>query len=167
MFLKTKLCLTILALYEIAAVVLLHIPRTCDAIFCTSLCDDHIFKYFVVCIALPLVILMILMWIRELVHAVRRRRSLAYRAKAAVSDMVSDISHRIKRTISSADMERYLTAALIVGLKKYSARHPGAQDAFGRVFGDMGYDVDDAEPVASSAPATRRAPRSGTARKKR
>ena len=45
MFLKSKIGLTIFALYEIIAIMLLHCSRTCDAMFGTMFCDDHVFIY--------------------------------------------------------------------------------------------------------------------------
>ena len=71
MFLKSKIGLTILSLYEIAAVLLLHCPRTCDAMFGAAFCDDHIFKYFVACIAVPLLVFLIAMWIMDIIHRIR------------------------------------------------------------------------------------------------
>ena len=48
MFLKAKICLTVLTIYEIIAVILMHCARTCDAMFGTMFCDDHVFKYFII-----------------------------------------------------------------------------------------------------------------------
>ena len=40
MFLKSKIGLTILSLYEIIAVILLHNPKTCNIMFGVTFCYD-------------------------------------------------------------------------------------------------------------------------------
>ena len=127
MFLKYKLGLTILALYEIAAVMLLHCPNTCNAMFGLSFCSDSVLKYFVWCVAVPLVAFLIIMWIMEIIDKIRRRHSLLYKAKHAVKHMAGGIRDRVARSVSSADMEKMITAALVIGLKKYSSHNPRAR----------------------------------------
>lgn len=127
MFLKSKIALTILSLYEIVAILLLHCPNTCNAMFGMSFCADSVLKYFVWCVAIPLLVLLVAMWIMELVESVRRRHSLLYKAKHAVKHMAGGIRDRVARSVSSADMEKMITAALVIGLKKYSDRNPRAR----------------------------------------
>lgn len=127
MFLKSKIALTILSLYEIVAILLLHCPNTCNAMFGMSFCADSVLKYFVWCVAIPLLVLLVAMWIMELVESVRRRHSLLYKAKHAVKHMAGGIRDRVARSVSSADMEKMITAALVIGLKKYSSRNPRAR----------------------------------------
>ena len=124
MFLKSKIALTILSLYEIVAILLLHCPNTCNAMFGMSFCADSVLKYFVWCVAIPLLVLLVAMWIMELVESVRRRHSLLYKAKHAVKHMAGGIRDRVARSVSSADMEKMITAALVIGLKKYSSHNP-------------------------------------------
>ncbi len=127
MFLKSKIALTILSLYEIVAILLLHCPNTCNAMFGMSFCADSVLKYFVWCVAIPLLVLLVAMWIMELVESIRRRHSLLYKAKHAVKHMAGGIRDRVARSVSSADMEKMITAALVIGLKKYSSRNPRAR----------------------------------------
>lgn len=127
MFLKSKIALTILSLYEIVAILLLHCPNTCNAMFGMSFCADSVLKYFIWCVAIPLLVLLVAMWIMELVESVRRRHSLLYKAKHAVKHMAGGIRDRVARSVSSADMEKMITAALVIGLKKYSSHNPRAR----------------------------------------
>lgn len=127
MFLKSKIALTILSLYEIVAILLLHCPNTCNAMFGMSFCADSVLKYFIWCVAIPLLVLLVAMWIVELVESVRRRHSLLYKAKHAVKHMAGGIRDRVARSVSSADMEKMITAALVIGLKKYSSHNPRAR----------------------------------------
>lgn len=127
MFLKSKIALTILSLYEIVAILLLHCPNTCNAMFGMSFCADSVLKYFIWCVAIPLLVLLVAMWIMELVESIRRRHSLLYKAKHAVKHMAGGIRDRVARSVSSADMEKMITAALVIGLKKYSSHNPRAR----------------------------------------
>ncbi len=152
MFLKAKICLTVLTIYEIIAVILMHCARTCDAMFGTMFCDDHVFKYFIICFAVPALVFLIVMWIMEIVDGVRHRHSLFYRAKRAVKNMASNIRDRVSESVSSGDMEKMITAALVIGLKKYSDRNPRARKMLNDImdghYGDIDveydeYDMDD------------------------
>ena len=126
MFLKTKIGLTVFALYEILAVLLLHCPNTCNWMFGLSFCADSVLKYFIWCIAVPLVVFLVVMWIMEIIRRIRRRRSLLYKARHAVRNMASNIRDRVSESISSGDMEKLISVALVAGLKKYSAKNPRA-----------------------------------------
>ena len=64
--LKAKIYLTIFTLYEIVAVLLLHFPRTCDAMFGAAFCNDHVLKYFIWCFAVPALVFLLAMWINEI-----------------------------------------------------------------------------------------------------
>lgn len=122
--LKLKICSTIFILYEIVAIILLHCPQTCDAMFSGAFCDDHVFKYFIMCFAVPAIVMLAIMWISEIVHGARRRHSLTYRAKSAVMGVVDNVREKVSEHVSTQDLEKLITAALVLGLKKYANRHP-------------------------------------------
>lgn len=123
MFLRAKIALTVLTVYEILIVTLLHFQRSCDAMFCTCFCDDHVFKYFVMCFAVPSIAFLIWMWIMAIVHAARRRRSLFYRARDVIDDVASNVRDTVSRNISRDDVEKYLSAAVMAGIKKYTNKY--------------------------------------------
>ena len=94
----------------------------CDSIFTTTFCDTW-FRYFIFCVALPLLVMLILMWIREIVRTHRRRRMIR-RARQTVNNVLSSIRGKISENIDLQDMEKIITAAVLVGIKKYADRHP-------------------------------------------
>lgn len=163
MFIKSKICFTVLVIYEIAAITLLHFQRTCDAMFSTGFCDGN-FKYFAGAIAVPLLAYLVWMWIREIVRARRRRRFIS-RAKHLVGNFASAVHEKLG-TISGAEMERILTMAILIGIKQYSLRHPNLRHTIGQIIGvdmgenmDYGYDMDTENAVASQrAVSIRRKP---------
>lgn len=137
MFIKSKLCFTVFVIYEIVAITLLHFQRTCDAMFSTGFCDGD-FKYFAGAVAVPLLVYLIWMWIREIVRA-RRRRHFIERAKHLVGNIATSV-HEQLGNISGAEMERILTMAILIGIKKYSDRHPNLRYTIGEIIGIHGGD---------------------------
>jgi len=141
MFLKSKIYFTVFVIYEIVAGFLLHYPHTCDAMFGGTFCMSGLFKYFVGLVAVPLVVYLICMWIREIVLAYRRRHSIVFRAKNAVDDMWSSVKERVTNNISTEDIEKYLTAAVLIGIKKYVEKHPKAKNTLNNVIESLGGDT--------------------------
>lgn len=123
MLLKSKVCFTVLAIYEMVAVSILHFQRICDAMFPTAFCDSW-YRYFLFCVIVPLIVGLILMWIREIVRA-HRRRKFFRRARNTVRTVMSTIRGRVSEQIDIRDMEKIVTAAVLVGIKKYADNHPG------------------------------------------
>lgn len=123
MLIKSKICFTALAVYEMFAVTFLHFQRLCDTFFSTQFCSSW-YRYFLFCIIVPLIVMLIIMWIREIVRY-RRRRAFIRRARNTISGIISSIRGRISEHIDIRDMEKIITAAVLVGIKKYADRHPG------------------------------------------
>jgi hypothetical protein len=121
MFLKSKICFTAFTIYEITVISLLHFDYTCYSVFSPGFCLSD-FKYFVFAVAVPLVGYLIWMWIHEIVHR-RRRRQFISRAKNIVSGIVGNVRDTIAQHMSHEDLERILTAAILVGLKRYVDKH--------------------------------------------
>ena len=104
----------------------MHFQRVCDSMFGSVFCDSW-FRYFLFCIAVPLLVFLILMWIREIVRFYRRR-SFIHRARNTINSILSSIRGRVSEGINIQDMEKVITAAILVGIKKYVERHPNLRD---------------------------------------
>ena len=122
MLLKSKICFTVLAVYEMIAVSILHFQRLCDSILFPAFCDSW-YRYFLFCVIVPLIFILIWMWIAEIIR-IRRRRSFIRRAKNTVHDIMGAIRGKITENISVDDMEKIITAAVLFGIKRYADRHP-------------------------------------------
>lgn len=157
--LRIKICLTIFFIYEIVATILLHASRACAPMFGLGFCSDVVFKYFVVCAAVPMLVFVIAMWVHEIVIARRRRRSVFYRARGAAMRIASNVRDRITRNISQQDLEKMITAALIVGIKKYAARNANVRrfmdDVMASEYMDDEYAADDTDDAHDVTPAPR------------
>jgi len=140
MLLKSKICFTVLAVYEMAAVSILHFQRVCDAIFTLNFCDSW-YRYFLFCVIVPLVAMLIWMWIREIIRA-HRRRAFIRRAKNTVNGIMSSIRGKVSEHIDPRDMEKIITAAVLVGIKKYADRHPNLRDNVNHIMDVANGDVD-------------------------
>ena len=149
MLLKSKICLTVVAIYEMVAVSLLHFQRVCDATFSVPFCDSW-YRYFLFCVIVPAIILLILMWIREIVRAHRRRRFIR-RAKATIHDVISSIRGRVAEHIDAQDIEKLITMAVLVGIKQYADRHPNLRRRVNDIMDGANGDVT-IETVETSAP---------------
>ena len=169
MLLKSKICLTVLAIYEMAAVSILHFQRICDAMFPTPFCDSW-YRYFLFCVIVPLVILLLLMWVREIVR-LHRRRTFIRRAKNTVSDIMSGIRGRVSESVDPRDLEKIITAAVLVGIKKYVDRHPNLRNNVNHIMDVVhgNAEIDIMTPDEDAASRTRAKPkkRPATKNKKR
>ena len=143
MLLKPKICFTTLVIYEIIAVSFLHFNRFCDSVFSSTFCTSW-YRYFLFCIVIPLIAMLIWMWIREIIRA-RRRHRFIRRAKNAVGSIISGIRGRVSENISASDMEKIITAAVLIGIKRYADRHPNLRknvnDIMGMASGEIDIDL--------------------------
>lgn len=170
MLIKSKICFTALAVYEMLAVTFLHFKRLCDSFFSAQFCDSW-YRYFLFCVIVPVIVLLILMWIREIVRY-RRRRTFIRRARNTISGIISSLRGRITENIDVRDMEKIITAAVLVGIKKYADRHPSLRDNVNHVMdvanGAVELDVvSTAEPVKPRSRSTKNTSRKKTTAKKK
>lgn len=170
MFLRLKICTTVLFLYEIIAVILLHLPNTCATLFGLPFCSDAVYKYFIVCAAVPMIAFLIAMWIRQIVVAHRRRHSVLRRARGAVRAIAENVRDHVAGHISQPDMEKMIAAALMMGVKRYARRHGNIRRWLDEInnpnyyadasdFDDMEYDDDEYDDDDRNAPRRNYRPR--------
>ncbi len=145
MLLKSKICFTAVAIYEIIAVSVLHFQRICDAMFPVPFCDSW-YRYFLFCVIVPLVAILIWMWISEFIR-LHRRRKFIRRAKNTVSGIISSIRGKVSENFEAQDLEKIITAAVLIGIKRYVDRHPNIRrnvnDVIGVANGEMDIDLMD------------------------
>ncbi len=177
MMLKLKIYSTVFVLYEILAVLLLHCPRTCTAMFGNAFCSDSIFKYFIALLAIPALASLIVMWVMHIINAIRRRNSFLFRAQEAVEDVATSLKKTLKESVSGKDIQKYIIAALAMGVKKYSDKNPELKKSFGNIIDaitghadqylDMDSDDDDSENDNRRSAPRRAKGKSGGAKRSR
>lgn len=159
--LKSKICFTVFVLYEIIAVILLHCQNTCNAMFSGTFCNDSVFKYFLICAAVPMLAWVLGIWIHEIFFA-RRRRSFLHRARDVMSDVSDGVKEHLGRAFDARDMDKYLAAAILFGIKKYSDRHPKMRNTIRNIIDGAdgrGYAYDDADDYADEEEYVNPSPR--------
>lgn len=122
MFLKLKIYFTIISLYEVVAILLLH-SKMCQRLFSLWFCGDSFLKYFVFCIVLPLLVVLLVMWISEIKKRIRRRRSLLYQAKEQIKEIKNEVIETVKTNLTPQDIELGLAAVLSAWLKKQAEKN--------------------------------------------
>lgn len=144
--LKLKIFFTVFIVYEIIAIILLHNTYTCNSIFSMAFCYDSGFKYFLFCIALPLLGFVAWMWINEIFVWRYRRRSWIRRSWTVMSDVTKNIKSQIGDAFNVHDVDKYLASAILFGLKKYSSTHPQIRRAVQQIINNANNQyLDDAD----------------------
>ena len=105
-------------------------------------------------------------WIHEIFFA-RRHRSFFERARDVASDVADGVSRHLGRAFDAHDMDKYLAAAILFGIKKYSDRHPQMRRAIHDIINGTNVDSDDyADDYDAPAPRQRAATRTTRATSK-
>ena len=125
MLLKPKIYITVLFVYEIFAVMLLHCQYMCTEMLSVTACNDW-FRYFAACIIIPGLVSLIWMWIETIVGAYRHR--FFHRARGAAMDVWDNVREKLADHMTREDIERYMTVAALYGIRYYLAKNPKIKD---------------------------------------
>lgn len=118
-----KVFITIFVLYEFVMIILLQVPDYCIHVFNQNFCDDIAFKYFLICVVLPVLIGVFIWWIPDILRLLCNRGCKMNTPKETIHDV-------LKQIILPQDIERLITAAIIMGIQKFSQTHPKTQAIF-------------------------------------
>ena len=124
---KAKVFFTILILYECVAITILQIHRYCVGVFNLNFCEYGAYKYFLICVAFPVLLSVLMWWMPDIVRLFCKKQCMVEKEKTeTIHDVLSQI-------ISSKDIERFITAAIIMGIQKFSKTHPKTQAVFDNI----------------------------------
>ena len=121
MLLKPKIYITILFVYEVIAVMVLHCQTICTEMLGYTACNDW-FRYFAFCVVIPGIVGLIWMWVKTIIHAYRHR--FLRRARGALIDVLDGLRDKLADKISREDIEKYITVASLYGIRYYMAHNP-------------------------------------------
>ncbi len=121
MLLKPKIYISVLFVYEIFAVMLLHCQHMCVPMLGETACSDW-FRYFVACIVIPGLVSLIWMWVETIIGMYRYR--FLRRARGAAMDMLDNVREKVADHMTRADIEHYMTVAALYGIRYYLAKNP-------------------------------------------
>ncbi len=121
MLLKPKIYITVLFIYEVIAVMMLHCQTICTPMLGETACADW-FRYFAFCVVVPGVVGLIWMWVKTIICSYRNR--FFRRARGAVIDAFDGLRDKLADRISRQDIEKYITIASLYGIRYYMSRNP-------------------------------------------
>ena len=125
---KFKIFISIFTLYEFMMLTILQIPRYCVGIFNVNFCAHTTFKYFLFCIMLPIISCIFFWWIPEI------SRLFCPRAcNATIQPQPKSSGDVLSEIISKKDIERFITALVIMGIQKFSKKHPKTTAVFDEI----------------------------------
>ena len=144
MLLKPKIYITILFVYEIFAVMLLHCQYMCTEMLGVTACQDW-FRYFAACIIIPGLVSLIWMWFETIRHAYRNR--FFHRARGAVLDVWDGLRDKLADKMTREDIERYITVASLYGIRYYLSKNPKFKELLHEMLPESrNWDLEDEKP---------------------
>ena len=116
---RLKIFITIFVLYELVMLTILQISDYCLWWFNYNFCETGVFKYFLMCIMLPLCFTLFIWWIPEISRMLCKNKCecMAEKEPSSIKDILREI-------VSTKDIERLITAAIIMGVQKFVNNHP-------------------------------------------
>lgn len=124
---KLKIFITVLFIYEFIVITILQIPRYCISVFNLNFCEYGTFKYFLLCVACPILFGIFIWWIPDIVKLFCKHNCVEEQPKPeTIHDVLSEI-------ISSKDIERFITAAIVMGIQKFTQTHPKTTAVFDNI----------------------------------
>lgn len=126
---KIKIFITILVLYEFVILTVLQISNYCNAIFNNNFCATDNFKYFLLCVMLPVLVMLFFWWMPDIARPFCKNK---YQCEETHLEQTSNIKES-REIISRDDMERLVTGAIIMGIQKFASMHPKTTKAFNNI----------------------------------
>lgn len=121
---KLKIFTTVFVLYEFVMLTVLQINRYCLSWFNLNFCEYATFKYFLMCVVVPISIALLIWWMPEISRLFCHNKCQCEQNKP---ESVKDAVHEI---ISKQDIERLIMAAVVMGVQKFVTNHPMAKETF-------------------------------------
>ena len=122
---KIKIFITILSLYELTMLTVLGVSDYCLAWFNINFCISN-FKYFLMCIALPILIGLFIWWMPDIAKLFCKKCECQIPEEKPIKNVLNEI-------ISKQDIEKFITAAIIMGIQKFSVSHPKTTEVFDNI----------------------------------
>ena len=122
---RFKIFVTIFVLYECVMLTILQVYNYCVGVFNLNFCEQGAFKYFLLCIMLPLLVGIFIWWLPDIARLICNKSCKT--PPAPQPETIRDILHEI---VSRQDIERLITTAIIMGIQKFAQTHPKTKTVF-------------------------------------
>ena len=106
----------------------LQIKSYCVGVFNLNFCEHGAFKYFFICIMLPIMVMIFIWWVPDISRLFCRDvcQSVQPEKPQKISDVLQEI-------VSAKDIEHLITAAIIMGVQKFVKSHPKTSATFDNI----------------------------------
>lgn len=116
-------------MYEFVILTVLQISNYCNAIFNNNFCATDNFKYFLLCVMLPVLVMLFFWWMPDIARPFCKNKC---QCEETHLEQTSNIKES-REIISRDDMERLVTGAIIMGIQKFASMHPKTTKAFNNI----------------------------------
>ena len=103
----------------------LQVPGFCTAWFNKNFCYVSGFKYFLLCIMLPVLVGLLMWWMPEITRAM-----CAQKCKTEPDVTIKNIFNEI---VSKQDIEKFIIAAIVMGIQKFANAYPKTAETFDNI----------------------------------
>ena len=104
---------------------ILQIPYFCFSVFNVGFCDLS-FRYFLMCVVFPSLIWLVVWWGPEISRMFCKKCQCVDPEPKSIKDVLREI-------VSKQDIERLITAAVVMGVQKFAASHPKTKETFDNI----------------------------------
>ena len=126
---KIKIFITLLMLYEFVITTVLQVSGFCNTFFNRGFCDVGNFKYFLMCVMLPGLLILFFWWMPDIARPFCKNK-----CQCEERDTEQKPTQKTAQDIiSHDDMERLVTGAIIMGIQKFASLHPKTTKAFNNI----------------------------------
>lgn len=122
---KFKIFITCMVLYEFVMIVLLQVRDYCNGLFNYNFCATEHFKYILLCVMLPVLIMLFLWWWSDIMRIFNPE--CPQEQEKTFTDVLFEM-------IPKVYIKRFIIAAVIVALRKIVSRYPKTKNAVVDVF---------------------------------
>ena len=131
---KIKIFITFLVLYEFIMLTILQINKYCIGFFAQSFCNIP-FRYFLLCIVIPVLVALLAWWMPDISKILCKKCQCEIKHEEPIKDALKEI-------ITKQDIERLITAAVVMGIQKFTATHPKTKETLGKILKTVGKNND-------------------------
>ena len=129
---KLKIFITIFVLYEFVMLSVLQIPTYCNAIFNYNFCAMYNFKYFLLCLMLPVLCGLVIWWTPEFARMLCPNKCACDKTSHTIKNQDNDSDEMSKQYL-----EKLLTSAIMVGIHKFATSHPKTRETLDNIINTL------------------------------
>ena len=125
---KLKIFITIFVIYEFVMLAILQIPNFCVAVFNHNFCYMNNFKYFLMCVMVPVLLMLFLWWMPDIARPFCKNKCQcdAHPHEIQNNNITQD-------EISKQYLEKLISSAIMIGVQKFAKSHPKTTKTFDNI----------------------------------